>query len=220
MREKTSGVGERPLGRSARAADPRAVDARAPRDVGVFSKTPSSPKIAVITEPENKTGENGQASSRSGKGARAGDVYLPSGSILTGVLLNGMDAPTTSAARHDPFPSTLRLKWSALLPNRAFDLEHLFGNILERRIALVQGLTFPITPLLALHNGIDAFRDHGSPTRRAAFALAQGTLLTDSPSPSRDACPRMSSENSLGRVLVFCPVSARHHRRAFQRKRF
>lgn len=45
-------------------------------------------------------------------------AYLPSGSILTGVLLNGMDAPTGNAARKDPFPATLRIQKEAILPNR------------------------------------------------------------------------------------------------------
>lgn len=44
-------------------------------------------------------------------------LYLPAGSILTGVLINGIDAPTGSAARKDPFPVTIRLKKEALLPN-------------------------------------------------------------------------------------------------------
>lgn len=45
------------------------------------------------------------------------DVYMPSGSILTGVLINGMDAPTGNGARKDPFPATLRLQKEAILPN-------------------------------------------------------------------------------------------------------
>lgn len=45
-------------------------------------------------------------------------VYLPAGSILTGVLISGMDAPTSQGARRDPFPSTLRIQKEAILPNR------------------------------------------------------------------------------------------------------
>lgn len=45
-------------------------------------------------------------------------VYMPSGSILTGVLLNGLDAPTGKGARKDPFPATLRIQKEAILPNR------------------------------------------------------------------------------------------------------
>ena len=45
-------------------------------------------------------------------------VYMPAGSILTGVLLNGLDAPTGQGARRDPFPSALRVQKEAVLPNR------------------------------------------------------------------------------------------------------
>lgn len=45
-------------------------------------------------------------------------VYMPSGSILTGVMLNGLDAPTGQGARRDPFPATLRIQKEAVLPNR------------------------------------------------------------------------------------------------------
>lgn len=45
-------------------------------------------------------------------------VYMPSGSIVSGVLLNGLDAPTGQGARRDPFPVTVRVKHDAILPNR------------------------------------------------------------------------------------------------------
>jgi conjugal transfer pilus assembly protein TraB len=44
--------------------------------------------------------------------------YIPAGSILTGVMLNGMDAPTSQGSRRDPFPSTIRIQHEAILPNR------------------------------------------------------------------------------------------------------
>lgn len=46
------------------------------------------------------------------------EIYLPAGSILSGVLINGMDAPTSQGARQDPFPATLRIQSEAILPNR------------------------------------------------------------------------------------------------------
>jgi conjugal transfer pilus assembly protein TraB len=42
---------------------------------------------------------------------------LPAGSILSGVLLNGMDAPTSQRARQDPQPVLVRIKHEAILPN-------------------------------------------------------------------------------------------------------
>lgn len=44
-------------------------------------------------------------------------TYIPQGSLLTGVLLTGLDAPTGQGARRDPFPVVLRLQKEALLPN-------------------------------------------------------------------------------------------------------
>ncbi|MEA3641203.1 MAG: conjugal transfer protein TrbI, partial [Lamprobacter sp.] len=46
------------------------------------------------------------------------EVRIPAGSILRGVLLSGLDAPTGRAARQDPYPALLRLKHTAILPNR------------------------------------------------------------------------------------------------------
>lgn len=45
-------------------------------------------------------------------------VYMPAGSILTGTLVTGMDAPTGQGARQEPFPALLRIKHEAILPNR------------------------------------------------------------------------------------------------------
>lgn len=45
-------------------------------------------------------------------------VIIPAGSILSGVLLNGMDAPTSQRARQDPQPVLVRIKREAILPNR------------------------------------------------------------------------------------------------------
>ncbi|MBK1656378.1 TrbI/VirB10 family protein [Allochromatium vinosum] len=45
-------------------------------------------------------------------------VMIPAGSILRGVLLSGLDAPTGVQARRDPYPALVRLKHEAILPNR------------------------------------------------------------------------------------------------------
>ena len=44
-------------------------------------------------------------------------VTLPSGTILSGVLLNGVDAATGRGARNDPFPVLVRIQKEAVLPN-------------------------------------------------------------------------------------------------------
>jgi conjugal transfer pilus assembly protein TraB len=44
--------------------------------------------------------------------------YLTSGSMFEGVLINGMDAPTSSIAQKNPTPTLIRVKTDAVLPNR------------------------------------------------------------------------------------------------------
>jgi conjugal transfer pilus assembly protein TraB len=44
--------------------------------------------------------------------------YLPTGSMISGVLLAGVDAPTGRGALKDPIPVLARIKREAILPNR------------------------------------------------------------------------------------------------------
>ncbi|AJF08128.1 hypothetical protein GSUB_16595 (plasmid) [Geoalkalibacter subterraneus] len=46
------------------------------------------------------------------------EFFIPAGSILSGTLLTGLDAPTAQVARSNPYPVVLRLKKEAILPNR------------------------------------------------------------------------------------------------------
>lgn len=71
------------------------------------------------------------------------DVYIPTGSILTGVLLNGLDAPTGRNAQAQPVPVVVRLKHEAILPSRyrsdvreAFVLAAGFGDLSSERAYL------------------------------------------------------------------------------------
>jgi len=45
-------------------------------------------------------------------------VYIPAGSRFDGILLNGVDAGTGKQARENPYPVAVRIKKSAVLPNR------------------------------------------------------------------------------------------------------
>lgn len=73
------------------------------------SEKKEMPKIRVIKgkEDEGKSDKPEELS-----------VTLPAGSILSGVLVTGMDAPTGKQAQRDPFPSLIRIKNEAILPNR------------------------------------------------------------------------------------------------------
>ncbi len=55
--------------------------------------------------------------------APADDVpFIPAGSIVSGTILTGLDAPTSKSTRQDPFPVLVRVKHAAILPNR-FNLD-------------------------------------------------------------------------------------------------
>ena len=45
-------------------------------------------------------------------------MYMPSGAMVTGVLITGLDAPTGRGALKDPVPVLVRVKKDAILPNR------------------------------------------------------------------------------------------------------
>lgn len=64
-------------------------------------------KITEYVNIKNGTGKNGVP-----------DMFLPAGSILSGTLITGLDAPTSNQSKHDPFPALLRVKHEAILPNR------------------------------------------------------------------------------------------------------
>jgi conjugal transfer pilus assembly protein TraB len=60
-----------------------------------------------------------KASSKVVKKREAETAYIPGGSMFPAVLLNGMDAPTSSVSQKNPTPVLLRVKKEAVLPNFA-----------------------------------------------------------------------------------------------------
>ncbi len=55
------------------------------------------------------------------------ESYMPMGSMLQGVLINGVDASTSGAAQKNPTPVLVRIKHDAILPNRArLDIKECF----------------------------------------------------------------------------------------------
>jgi conjugal transfer pilus assembly protein TraB len=62
----------------------------------------------------------GQAQDGKGSNVQAAKdaLFIPAGTILRGVLLNGLDAPTGQGARSQPTPALVRIKHEAILPNR------------------------------------------------------------------------------------------------------
>ncbi|MBT9136392.1 MAG: hypothetical protein DDT34_01468 [Firmicutes bacterium] len=67
-------------------------------------------------------------------------VFIPTGSIFTGTMLNGLDAPTGRQASNQPIPVLVRVKHEAILPSRfrsdvreAFLLGAGFGDLSSER---------------------------------------------------------------------------------------
>ena len=58
-----------------------------------------------------------KAADKAAKEAEGQEIFLPAGSMISGILITGMDVPTGSSVKSDPFPSILRIKQEALLPN-------------------------------------------------------------------------------------------------------
>ncbi len=108
---------------------------------GDVSPAETGPKIRVVTgagEEAQKNAKSGSTSSDAGSAKKPGekriteyvniknpsgktgvpDMFLPAGSILSGTLVTGLDAPTSNQSRNDPFPALLRVKHEAILPNR------------------------------------------------------------------------------------------------------
>ena len=79
-----------------------------------------APQQELVRVPQMRTiaGEAPMASVDEPVEAEQPSAYLPSGTILTGVTLTGLDAPTGRGARQDPVPVLVRVKADAILPNR------------------------------------------------------------------------------------------------------
>ena len=106
-------------------------------DPALFARPSAAPLTTLTPHPAAKTSPAGPLTIRvtaqapvvkpSGTagvtGGATGDpaaeaVLIPAGSLLRGVLLSGLDAPTGRHARRDPYPALVRLKHEAILPNR------------------------------------------------------------------------------------------------------
>jgi conjugal transfer pilus assembly protein TraB len=94
--------------------------------------------------------------------------YIPMGSIITGVMLTGLDAGTGQQARKNPYPALIRVKKDAVLPNRfqqdvreCFILASGYGELSSERVHLRS-------------EGISCVKDDGTPIEVKAAMYAVG----------------------------------------------
>ncbi len=116
-----------------------------------------------------------------------GELFIPAGSILTGVLLNGLDAPTGQGARQQPTPALVRIKHDALLPNRfradvkeCFVIVGGFGDLgSERAYLRAETLTCVRTDGGVIEVPLDAYAvgEDGKVGVRGRLVSKQGAML-------------------------------------------
>jgi conjugal transfer pilus assembly protein TraB len=160
------------------------------------SQAPAAMQIRVIQEgADQANGKDKDTASSNAHGQSQpdhakSDVFIPAGSILTGVLLNGLDAPTGKKAKKEPMPVLFRIKKEAILPNRfhadvreCFLLAAGFGDLSAER-AYFRGETFSCVrqdggvievPMNAYATGED-----GKNGVRGRVVSKQGALLAQS----------------------------------------
>ena len=146
-------------------------------------------QIRVIKDEKSPTA-NAEGKTASDQSTKHSEVFIPAGSILTGVLLNGLDAPTGKKAKKEPMPVLFRIKKEAILPNRfhadvreCFLLAAGFGDLSAER-AYFRGETFSCVrqdggvievPMNAYATGED-----GKNGIRGRVVSKQGALLAQS----------------------------------------
>lgn len=90
---------------------------------GNFNKGPVSqtgttaPKLQAFVAEEAQEA-NDDAKDVSTRKRRNPGNHLSTGSLVTGVLLSGLDAPTSTQAQSEPHPVLIRVKHEAIMPNR------------------------------------------------------------------------------------------------------
>lgn len=115
--------------------------AKMPAEVGAQGQFPGlnkphTPSIRII-EDENRNNSTEKAKNKKKK---KDDSWLPTGSFMKVVLLNGIDAPTSGGAQSEPYPVLMSILDIATLPNRfRMDMRECFligagyGNISDER---------------------------------------------------------------------------------------
>ena len=73
-----------------------------------------------VSDDKKEAKLNNHAASAATKANKAPDsAFVPAGSMFAGVLLSGLDAPTSAVSQKNPTPVVVRVKREAVLPNYA-----------------------------------------------------------------------------------------------------
>lgn len=93
-------------------------EAVAPSGYGGIRRIESPAPPAEEPAEEASSNATTDTSLRNAEMENVAQMYIPSGAIVTGVLITGLDAPTGRGAATDPVPVLVRVKKEAILPNR------------------------------------------------------------------------------------------------------
>lgn len=114
-------------------------------------------------------------------------VYLPTGSLLTGVLLTGLDAPTGRNSQSAPIPVVVRVKHEAILPSQyrsdvreAFILAAGFGDLSSERAYLrAEKFSMILTngEVIDIPIKMSAVGNDGKSGLRGRIVSKQGTVI-------------------------------------------
>lgn len=117
-------------------------------------------------------------------------IVLPAGSIISGTLITGMDASSSSASKREPFPALLRIKAEAILPNRfrmditdCFIVSSGYGDLAsERAYMRAEAISCVKDDGSVLESRIDAYAvgEDGKAGVRGRLVSKEGQLIAKS----------------------------------------
>lgn len=156
--------------------------------------SPQPPQPSVVEPPQIRI-TGGQVKESSVKEDDSAEkkkesAYLPAGSNFEGVLLNGMDAPTSGAAKQNPVPALVRLDTDAILPSRhRYDVRECFTivsgfGVMSTERAQLQTVTISCvkTDGTVIESKLDGYvvGEDGKVGLRGRLVTKQGQLLAKS----------------------------------------
>lgn len=103
-------------GAPAAASTTVAVDQAPPGYGSIRTVEDAAPKAVAVSD-DQTTDDSTSATPAKAAAPAAPKMYLPSGSIISGIMLTGLDAPTGKGAMKDPVPVLVRIQAEAILPN-------------------------------------------------------------------------------------------------------
>lgn len=156
----------------------------------VFAEQSGNIKIIKSGDKNTTGGTTARDQIDKDKQTKKQNVRVPAGTIVQGVLLNGLDAPTSRSAQKNPTPALIRVKHDAILPNRyrvdikeCFMLSSGYGVMsTERANMRTEKMSCVLEDGTVLESPIDGYLvgQDGKVGIRGRLVSKQGSLLAKS----------------------------------------